>query len=114
MGDLTLNISNPHRSTCIFCSYDEENWFYNQELFCLVNHLLASISICFGAKKDRGTGFSVLAKQEMKQDPKNEREGRGRKPFFPHSFTHTIFHSVRDSHSLFFTLKPHGNACYAG
>ena len=51
MGDLTLNISNPHRSTCISCSYDEENWFYNQELFYLVNHLLASISILFSEQR---------------------------------------------------------------
>ena len=37
----------------------------------------------FGAKKDRGRGFSVLAAQEMTQEPKNERGrggiGRGRK-----------------------------------
>ena len=36
---------------------------------------------CFGAKKDRGTGFSVLAAREMKRGPKNERgggEGEGR------------------------------------
>ena len=26
----------------------------------------------FGAKKDRGTGFSVLAAREMKQEPNNE------------------------------------------
>ena len=32
----------------------------------------------FGAKKDRGTGFSVLAAREMKQEPKNESGGRGR------------------------------------
>ena len=32
----------------------------------------------FRAKKDRGTGFSVLAAREMKQEPKNESGGRGR------------------------------------
>ena len=32
----------------------------------------------FGAKKDQGTGFSVLAAREMKQEPKNESGGRGR------------------------------------
>ena len=32
----------------------------------------------FGAKKDRGTGSSVLAAREMKQEPKNESGGRGR------------------------------------
>ena len=32
----------------------------------------------FGAKKDRGRGFSVLAAQEMTQEPKNERGGMGR------------------------------------
>ena len=32
----------------------------------------------FGAKKDRGTGFSVLAAGEMKQEPNNESGGRGR------------------------------------
>ena len=36
---------------------------------------------CFGAKKDRGTRFSVLAAREMKREAKNERgeRGRGRK-----------------------------------
>ena len=33
----------------------------------------------FGEKKDRGTGFSVLAAQEMEREPKNERWGGGRK-----------------------------------
>ena len=32
----------------------------------------------FGVKKDRGTGFSVLAAGEMKQEPNNESGGRGR------------------------------------
>ena len=32
----------------------------------------------FRAKKDRGTGFSVLAAREMKREPKNERGGMGR------------------------------------
>ena len=32
----------------------------------------------FRAKKDRGTGFSVLAAREMKQEPKNKSGGRGR------------------------------------
>ena len=32
----------------------------------------------FGAKKDQGTGFSVLAAREMKQEPKNGSGGRGR------------------------------------
>ena len=29
-------------------------------------------SLRFGAKKDQGTGFSVLAAREIKQEPKNE------------------------------------------
>ena len=36
---------------------------------------------CFGAKKDRGTRFSVLAAREMKREAKNERVGRGRVSF---------------------------------
>ena len=32
----------------------------------------------FGAKKDRGTGFSLLDERETKQEPKNESGGRGR------------------------------------
>ena len=32
----------------------------------------------FRAKKDLGTGFSVLAAREMKREPKNEIGGRGR------------------------------------
>ena len=31
----------------------------------------------FGAKEDRGTGFSVLVAREMEREPKNERGGRG-------------------------------------
>ena len=30
---------------------------------------VASVFVGFGAKKDRGTGFSVLATREMKQEP---------------------------------------------
>ena len=55
----------------------------------------------FGAKKDRGRGFSVLTAREMKLEPKNERgggRGEGRKethplpalllpPFFARSLT---------------------------
>ena len=36
----------------------------------------------FGAKKGRGTGFSVLAAREIKQEPKNESGGRGREVSF--------------------------------
>ena len=38
----------------------------------------------FGAKKDRGTGFTVLAAREMKEEPKNEsgRRGKGTKDSF--------------------------------
>ena len=32
----------------------------------------------FGAKKDHGTGFLVLATWEVKREPKNERRGKGR------------------------------------
>ena len=40
-------------------------------------------SSCYGAKKDRGTGFSVLAAQEIEREPKNERwGGEGRKETF--------------------------------
>ena len=54
----------------------------------------------FGAKKDRGTGFSVLAAREMKQEPKNESGAP------PRSFTCAIFRSVFDSRSSFFAPKP--------
>ena len=50
-----------------------------------------------------GTGFSVLAAREMKQEPPP-----------PRSFTYAIFRAVFDSRSSFFAPKPHGNACYAG
>ena len=33
-------------------------------------------------------------------------------PLPSHSFSHAIFCVVFDSHSSFFALKPHGNACY--
>ena len=76
----------------------------------------------FGTKKDRGTGFSVLAAREMKQEPNNESRGRerGRKVSFlsspppPCSFTCAIFRAFFDSRSSFFASEPHGNACYAG
>ena len=69
----------------------------------------------FGAKKDRGTGFSVLATREMKHEPKNESEGRGRRRTPPpRSFTYAIFRAIFDYRSSFFAPKPHGNACYAG
>ena len=37
-----------------------------------------AFAFCYGPKKDRGTGFSVLATQEMKREPKNESGGRER------------------------------------
>ena len=83
---------------------------------------VASVSVWFGAKKDRGTGFSVLAAREMKQEPKNESRGRerGRKVSFlsspppPCSFTCAIFRAFFDSRSSFFAPKrPYGKACYA-
>ena len=60
---------------------------------------------CFGAKKDRGTRFSVLAAREMKREPKNERGGRGSVsslPFFPtpSPFTRAIFCAVFNARSL--------------
>ena len=36
----------------------------------------------FAAKKDQETGFLVLAMQEMKREPKNERRGRGGQTFY--------------------------------
>ena len=39
---------------------------------------VASVSVWFWSKRDRGRGFSVLIAREMKQEPKNERGGRGR------------------------------------
>ena len=56
----------------------------------------------------------------MKQEPKNERGGRGRgrketflsSPAPPCSFTCAIFRAVFDSCSSFFAPKPHRNACY--
>ena len=40
---------------------------------------VASVSVWFGAKKDRGTGFSVLAAREMKRDEgEKEEEGEGK------------------------------------
>ena len=38
---------------------------------------VASFSIWFRAKKDRGKGFVVLTTQEMKREPRNERGGGG-------------------------------------
>ena len=74
----------------------------------------------FGAKKDRGTGFSVLAAREMKQESKNESGVclQAFPSFFslppPRSCTYAIFRAIFDSRSSFFAPKPHGNACYAG
>ena len=42
-----------------------------------------AVPCCFGAKKDRGTRFSVLAAREMKRELKNERGGRGSVSFLP-------------------------------
>ena len=38
---------------------------------------VASFSIWFRAKKDRGKGFVVLTTQEMKREPRNEGGGGG-------------------------------------
>ena len=118
MGDLTLNIRNPHRSTCISCSYDEDNWFYNQELFYLVNHLLASISILFSEQRKTEEPHFQFWPSKKWNEIQKMKEGGGEGNLSPpppqHSFTHTIFHLVCDSHSLFLALKPHRNACYAG
>ena len=37
---------------------------------------VASVSVWFRSKKDRGRGLLVLTAREMKREPKNEREGR--------------------------------------
>ena len=39
---------------------------------------VASVSVWFRNVKDSGRGFSVLTAREMKQEPENERGGRGR------------------------------------
>ena len=73
-----------------------------------------------GVKKDRGTGFLVLAEPEMKREPKMKEGGgggEGRKHFILssppplRSFTRAIFRAVSDSRCLFFNPEPQGNAC---
>ena len=83
MGDLTLNICNPHRSTCISCSYDEDNWFYNQELFYLVNHLLASISICFRSKERPRNRIFGFGQARNGTRSKKWKRGEGKETFLP-------------------------------
>ena len=63
-------------------------------------------------------GFSASVVQKMELEPKNEGgEGGGEGVFFlsssppPRSFAALCF--FYDSHSSFFSLKPHRNACYA-
>ena len=68
---------------------------------------VASVSVWFGAKKDRGTGFSVLPAREIKRDePKNERGGRGRGRGRKEILLAPFFARLRSS----FGPKPHGNA----
>ena len=50
-----------------------QDWYCKLDMACAAN-----VSVSFGAKKDRGTGFSVLAAQEKEREPKNERWGGGR------------------------------------
>ena len=50
-----------------------------------------------GVKKDRGTGFSVLAAREMKRERKREPP---QEPPPPRSFTCSMFRAVSDSRSL--------------
>ena len=58
---------------------------YFNPCFSVMYGFLHSLSkkrlLGLGAKKDRGTGFSVLAAREMNHKPKNESgwRGRGRK-----------------------------------
>ena len=72
----------------------------------------------FGARKDQGTGFSVLAAQEMERELKYERGGRGRGrkegflTFLPHPIPALLLKPFF-ARSLFFAPKPRGNACYA-
>ena len=87
---------------------------------------VGSVSVCFQSKdwkKDRGTGFSVLAARDYDETrarkwKRGEGEGKeGNLPFFPtppRSFTRAIFRAVFDFRSSFFAPKPHGNPCYAG
>ena len=62
-------------------------------------------------------GFSASVVQKMELEPKNE-GGGGEGVFFlsssppPHSFACPMFFFY-DSHSSFFSPKPHRNACYA-
>ena len=46
----------------------------SEECLCMYNFSLHSkrFRLVFGAKKDQGRGFLVLAAQEMKHEPKNE------------------------------------------
>ena len=62
-------------------------------------------------------GFSASVAQKMELEPKNE-GGEGEGVFFlsssppPCSFACPMFFFY-DSHSSFFSPKPHRNACYA-
>ena len=73
----------------------------------VVPEVFRAASVC-GGKKDRGTGFSVLAVRELKREPKNKTEGGGWLGLLSH------FRAMFDSRSSFFAAKPNGNACYAG
>ena len=42
----------------------------------VVPEVVHAASVC-GGKKDRGTGFSVLAVRKMEREPKNKTEGGG-------------------------------------
>ena len=83
----------------------------------------------FGAKKDRGSVFSVLAGREMKREPKNEPffravfdsrsslsapKPRGNVSFVGSRFISRPAKSENPVPQSFFAPKPNGNACYAG
>ena len=74
----------------------------------VVPEVVRAASVC-GGKKDRGTGFSVLAVRKMEREPKNKTAGGGGGYGYSRHFR-----AVFDSRSSFFAPKPNGNACYAG
>ena len=57
---------------------------------CITLTCIPSVSVWFGAIKDRGTGFSVLAAREMKRRAKKWKRGEEESAFLPSFIPHPL------------------------
>ena len=90
------------------CMESSNSIFYDVTLqYSIPLACVASVSVCFRSKEDRGGRFSVLTAREMKRELKNAL-------FYLRHYSRGLRLSFLVPRSSFFAHRPHRNACYAG